>query len=363
MNNLKQAFKVLNKIEQSGFEAYIVGGAVRNYLLGKEIKDFDITTNATPEEIKGVFSDVVVIYPRFNTITVREEGVHYEITTFRTESSYSDNRRPDKVESSTSIEADVTRRDFTMNGLFMNKDGEVIDLVGGITDLKNNIIKAIGNPSERFQEDALRILRGLRFVAEHGFDLSDDVILAMNENILLLNNLAIERITTEFQRIFSGNFKNKAIAYFDDINLKKVFNFLETRSKIKSEYPLTLTLMLLFDQQVVERLSLNKKIKARVKQLRKVINYQNAFDLFGYESDLISEASLFMGSQVVSDYKSLVIKREKELNFNKKLLLSELGIKPGPHYFDIINDIIIKINDQVIKNNEEEIIIYLKKHY
>lgn len=363
MNNLEQAFKVLNKIEQSGFEAYIVGGAVRNYLLGKEIKDFDITTNATPDQIKGVFSDVVVIYPRFNTITVREEDIHYEITTFRTESSYSDNRRPDKVESSTSIEADVKRRDFTMNGLFMNKMGEVIDLVGGINDLNHNMIRAIGNPDERFREDALRILRGLRFVAEHGFDLSDDVILAMKKNILLLNNLAIERITTEFQRIFTGQFKTKAICYFDEINLKKVFNFLETRSKIKSEYPLTLTLMLLFDQDEVDRLSLNKKIKARVGLLRRIVAYQSKFDLFGYESDLIEEVSLYIGAQVKSDYQALVIKNEKDLNFNVKLLQSELGITPGPHYFDIIYDIITKVNHHEIKNIEEEIINYLKKHY
>jgi tRNA nucleotidyltransferase (CCA-adding enzyme) len=207
----KQAIPVLEKIEQAGFEAYFVGGSVRDYLLKKNIDDVDIATSGTPEEIKELFPKTVDIGIEHGTVLVLFNGQPYEITTFRSESEYEDFRRPKNVEFIRSLYEDLKRRDFTMNAIAMNRKGDLIDPFSGFDAIKNKIIQTVGAPSERFSEDALRIMRAIRFVSQLSFTIENDTFSALQRHASLLENISIERKTKEFEKILCGKDRRKSI--------------------------------------------------------------------------------------------------------------------------------------------------------
>ena len=172
---------ILNKLREAGFEAYVAGGCVRDSLLGRTPKDWDITTAATPEEIKEVFKDYPIINnngEKHGTVTVRYEEENIEITTFRIDGDYKDSRHPESVEFTRDLREDLARRDFTINAMAAYGDG-IIDPFGGRKDLEAGIIRAVGNPADRFEEDALRILRGIRFACKYSFDIENRTCTAM----------------------------------------------------------------------------------------------------------------------------------------------------------------------------------------
>ena len=172
----KETQLIIEKLNSCGFKAYIVGGCVRDYLMGLTPSDIDITTNAKPEETKEVFSDFRVIETgiKHGTVSVLVNGRQFEVTTFRIDSEYSDNRHPDSVSFTSNIEEDLARRDFTMNAIAYNEQEGFIDPFGGMEDIKNRIIRCVGKPDKRFNEDALRILRALRFSSVTGFDIEEN---------------------------------------------------------------------------------------------------------------------------------------------------------------------------------------------
>ena len=198
--------ETLKTLENKGYLAYLVGGCVRDLILNKEPKDWDITTNANPEEIVQLFPKTVY-ENSFGTVTVINEGIediklrNIEITPFRLEAKYSDNRHPDTVSFSQSIEDDLKRRDFTINALAYNLKGQLIDLFGGTSDLKDKLIKTVGVGDERFTEDALRMLRAIRLASQLGFTINTDTELSIRNNSKLLENISQERIRDEFVKI------------------------------------------------------------------------------------------------------------------------------------------------------------------
>lgn len=198
----KAALRIIEKIEKEGFEAFIVGGAVRDYILNKKGNDVDVATNALPEQIKQLFSTTVDVGIDHGTILVLDEGEPIEVTTYRTESTYTDYRRPDHVEFVTNLEEDLKRRDFTMNAIAISKDGEFIDLFGGKEDINNGIIRAVGDPNTRFREDALRMLRAVRFSAQLGFTIEKKTMQAIQQDSDLIEFIAKERIHAEFNKIW-----------------------------------------------------------------------------------------------------------------------------------------------------------------
>ena len=167
------ALKLLDEITSYGFQAYIVGGFVRDYILGIESNDIDINTNATPKEIKNIF-DSCLPNEDYGSVTVIKKGVRFEITTFRKEMSYLDNRRPSQIEYIDDLYQDLLRRDFTINTLCMNKDGEIIDFLGGRSEIDSRVVKTVGNAKTRFEEDSLRILRAVRFATILDFKLDKE---------------------------------------------------------------------------------------------------------------------------------------------------------------------------------------------
>ena len=196
----------LRQLEQACFSAYAVGGCVRDSLLGRSPQDWDIAASSSPEETRRVFSGCPVLDTgaKHGTLTVWVEGVPLEITTFRTESGYSDSRRPDKVAFSSSIEDDLSRRDFTINAMAAGLDGQIVDLFGGREDLKNGVIRCVGDPSARFSEDALRILRALRFSAELSFSLEPKTAAAALSLREKLGLISAERIWAELKKLLCG---------------------------------------------------------------------------------------------------------------------------------------------------------------
>ena len=187
--------KILNKFDSKGFEIYVVGGAVRDLLMGKIVYDWDFTTNATPEQILEIIPDG--FYDNiFGTVGITIEGFDkpFEITTYRTEYGYSDNRRPDKVSWGKTLEEDLKRRDFTINAMAIDNNLKIIDLYDGQKDLKNKLIRAVGDPNERFGEDALRMMRAVRIAGELEFTIEEKTFEAIKNNAGLINKIAKERI-------------------------------------------------------------------------------------------------------------------------------------------------------------------------
>lgn len=213
------ALFALNALEEKGYEAYLVGGSVRDYLMHCPLGDIDITTNATPEEVRGVFDGLRVIETgiKHGTVTVLIDGESIEITTYRCDGTYSDNRRPDSVSFSKSFSDDVLRRDFTMNGIGISIDGEIRDEVGGQADIERRIIRAIGKPQERFTEDALRILRAVRFSSVLGFEIEENTENALREKKELLKNISAERKREELLKLINGKNAEKVLLEFRDI--------------------------------------------------------------------------------------------------------------------------------------------------
>ena len=210
---------VLGKLEKNGFSAYAVGGAVRDYILGNPANDWDVTTSALPDETEKVFSGFKVIKTgiKHGTVTVIVNGCPVEITTFRKESGYTDNRHPDNVEFVSDLAEDLKRRDFTVNSLAYNEKEGLIDLYGGLFDLENEIIRTVGDPRERFSEDALRILRAVRFSSKLGFSIEEKTYAAAKDLKENLKNVSAERIFSEFTKTLCGKNVKNALLFYHEI--------------------------------------------------------------------------------------------------------------------------------------------------
>lgn len=207
----KRAVPVLEKIMEAGFEAYFVGGSVRDRLLNLEVNDVDIATSARPREIKKIFKRTVDVGIEHGTVLVLYNDDKYEITTFRTESTYKDFRRPDSVTFVRSLREDLKRRDFTMNAIAVDMMGNIFDPYDGMKDLKNGIIQAVGNPHERFQEDALRMMRAVRFASQLDFEIEEETQNSIQANAALLKNIAVERIQIEFEKLLISQWRSKGL--------------------------------------------------------------------------------------------------------------------------------------------------------
>lgn len=206
----------LKAVQDAGFGCFVVGGSVRDLLLEREVGDWDFTTNATPEEIIEIFPDSFYDN-RYGTVGVKVDGEIFEITPFRKEGKYSDLRHPDKIEWAKILDEDLARRDFTINAIALGD--KIIDPFGGQEDLKKKIIKAVGDPEKRFQEDALRLMRAVRIATQLGFTIEEKTWAAIWENASLIKNISSERIRDELTRIFSSDYPADGIKLLDNAGL------------------------------------------------------------------------------------------------------------------------------------------------
>lgn len=220
MNVPKYAQIVADKLKEEGFEAYFVGGCVRDSIMGREVNDYDIATNATPDETKAVFCDfrIFLTGEKHGTVTVVSNGENIEVTTYRVDGVYEDARHPSSVSFAENITEDLARRDFTINAIAYN--GEIADPYQGRGDIEKKLIRTVGVADERFNEDALRIMRALRFASVLGFEIEEETKKSIHKNKHLLKNIAVERIFVEFSKLLCGkNVRAVLMEYYDVIGV------------------------------------------------------------------------------------------------------------------------------------------------
>ena len=384
------AFPVLKQLEQAGYEAYFVGGSIRDLILNRPIHDIDIASSAYPEEVKRLFPKTIDTGIKHGTVTVLNDGASYEITTFRTESGYQDFRRPDHVTFVQNLAEDLKRRDFTINALAMNRAGEVIDLFNGLGDLQKHLIKAVGDPMKRFHEDALRMMRAVRFMSQLNFDIESQTKEAVSDLHQLLSKISVERIRDEFVKMGTGINSRDAFKIFLQTKLSESVPDFAGKSDLLAIYPklkfnpsmetslwsIIIILLKISDDQIARFMRDWKNSNAMTEKVRKIVAL---FDLISEKSP--SDLELFnagkeillntidvahiLGQPVNSEalvdrYTALPIKSMSELAVDGQFLIAN-GIKPGPKLGQILNQIKQKVIAGELNNSEDDIQDYLQQ--
>lgn len=386
-----KAERVLREIQAQGFEAYFVGGSVRDALLNQPIHDVDIATSAYPEEIKEIFHRTVDVGIDHGTVLVLIGEEQYEITTFRTESTYQDFRRPDTVTFVRSLKEDLKRRDFTINALAMNVDGEIIDLFDGINDLEHQIIRAVGNPRERFHEDALRMMRGLRFASQLDFSIEPETLSAIEDFHSLLDKISVERIAVEFIKLLLGKNRRAALRPFIETECYQycpelrgkaamLFDFAELPNKqIESEsqaWALLIKTIGLKENAIRSFLKSWKQSNQMIYEVQQLVYGLNqrllgdweVIDLFnlGLDAVLSVEKLLFYYEQkskleeAKERYLSLPIHNRKELAITGNDVLAYFDKTPGKWVGEMIEMIETAVVNRQIINNKKVLLAFAK---
>ena len=214
------ANSICDTLRSRGYQALLVGGCVRDLLLGREPADYDVTTDATPEQVMALFPESVAVGAQFGVILIPRDGLKVEVATFRSDVGYSDGRHPDSVVYSKTPQEDVQRRDFTINGLLMRHDSsEVLDYVGGQADLKARVIRAIGEPDRRFKEDKLRMMRAVRFAARFGFEIEAGTFRAIRRHVAEIHQVSPERLREELTKMLTEGAARRAFELLDEARL------------------------------------------------------------------------------------------------------------------------------------------------
>ncbi len=214
---------VLSKLSDNGFEGFVVGGAVRDFLMNKEPKDLDVTTSAKPEDVKNIFPKTFDTGIEHGTVTVVVNKENIEVTTYRIDGEYINNRKPNEVFFTSSLYEDLVRRDFTINAIAYNEEKGFVDNFNGQEDIENKILRAVGEKEQRFIEDSLRIYRGIRFTAQLGFTIEDETLKAMENQKHLTKNLSVERVREEFLKSLKGNFP-KNLSFYKKLDILKFYD-------------------------------------------------------------------------------------------------------------------------------------------
>ena len=360
---LDVALKLLNKISSFGFNAYIVGGFVRDYLLGLDSTDIDICTNATPRELKEIFGEDLESDDDYGTVNILYHNIRFDIATFRKDIGYNDNRRPDKVEYIDDLYEDLKRRDFTINTFCIDKDNNIIDLFKARSDLDNNIIKCIGNPITKFNEDALRILRCIRFATVLDFKIDGDTEKALISCKEKLKALSYYRKKEELDKIFTSKNSMYGIELLLKYKLDKELE-IENLSKVKE----TNSLIGIWAILNCPNYPFSSVEKEQIKKINKVLNknHLDPMNLYKYGLYVNSVAGEIKGediSKIAESYDNLVIKNRKDIDIDANGIMETINKGPGPY----INEIFELLEDGIlyrrIKNNKEEIIKFIKDNY
>ncbi|MBJ8349376.1 CCA tRNA nucleotidyltransferase [Streptococcus zalophi] len=391
-SEFQKALPILSKIKESGYDAYFVGGSVRDAILERPIHDVDIASSAYPEEIKKIFSRTVDVGIEHGTVLVLEEDEVYEITTFRTEEAYVDYRRPSQVHFVRSLKEDLKRRDFTVNAFALNNDSEVIDLFGGLQDLEKKTLRAVGDAKERFNEDALRIMRGLRFVSSLGFSIEEKTFSAMMANANLLEKISVERIFIELDKLLMAPFWRKGL---EQLLSSDVYHFLPELKNSKESLQLMLDeLTPSFQFETSEQAWANlvmclqvKSIKSFLKKWKTSNEFQKSVEnlLAVYqirlERDISRQDVYRFGKSIINQVESLreakglsfnydkvseldgqlSIHDKREIVVNGSKLMTLYQLKPGPKLGKLLSDIERQIVAGHLDNTEKAILSFVER--
>lgn len=360
------AIKLLNEITSHSYQAYIVGGFVRDYLLGIDSNDIDITTNATPKQIREIFSDSCLPNEDYGSITVVMKGIRFEITTFRQEIGYIDNRKPAQITYIDDLYVDLLRRDFTINTLCMDKDSNIIDRLNGRKDLENKVIKAVGDADLKFSEDSLRILRAVRFATIFDFDLDDNVILGIGKNKHLITSLSYYRKKMELEKIFTSPNYKKGIQLILDLGLDKELELTNLEKVLESD---TISLIGIWSLlNVTDKYPFNKNELDLIKNINKAVKVNNLDPYFLYKyglyvNSVAGEIKKNDIREITEAYNNLTIKDRSEIDIDSSIIMNILNKEPGKYLKDIYEDIEKEILYKRLNNNCDDISMYISYKY
>ena len=389
-----EALPVMQQLVDAGYEAYFVGGSVRDMLLHKPISDVDIATSATPQEVKEIFPHTVDVGIEHGTVMVIYHKEGYEVTTFRTEEGYEDFRHPDKVTFVRSLEEDLKRRDFTINALAIGIDDQLIDFFDGIGDLERQCIRCVGDAKERFNEDALRMFRAVRFVGQLGFQVEEETKNAISLLKMNLSKVAVERMKVEFEKMIQSGHRKEAMQLFVETGLYQACPLFDGKEGILlkiAQFPLkemsVLQAWILFvdelnlsDKEVTHLL---KSWKSSNEQIRDVLvgyrtyrarkeeewNFFLAYDC-SYEVACEAEQLLIVQDKSSSmealeaTYHSLPIRSMNDIHLNGHDIIRILKLdKKGPIIGQVLKTVEKMILEQSIQNDAEILESYVSTHF
>ena len=374
-NKFKDAVNILKIFNEHGFEAYFVGGCVRDYLLGESFSDIDITTNALPSEVKKIFHKTIDTGIQHGTVTILINNVGYEVTTFRTEGDYKNHRAPEKVEFVSNLREDLDRRDFTINAMAIDYNGKLFDYHNGEIDLNSKIIRTVNNPNERFYEDALRMLRAFRFSSKLGFDIENETLAAIKKNAQLISYVSIERIVNEFRKLLAGKGNLKSFELLLGSKLNAYIPFLKEIKTIQdftdctfcqSLYILSKVNDISFDTLKYLKLS-NKEVKL-IKEFEKINieflkNTPLEIILYRYNIDDVIFVNNYYNYKKTTVIESciLAINSFNDIEITSQEIIRTINKNPGPW----IKSITLKLEKEILlgrlNNNKKDILDFLSK--
>ena len=389
-----EALPVMQQLVDAGYEAYFVGGSVRDMLLHKPISDVDIATSATPQEVKEIFSHTVDVGIEHGTVMVIHHKEGYEVTTFRTEEGYEDFRHPDKVTFVRSLEEDLKRRDFTINALAIGIDDQLIDFFDGIGDLERQCIRCVGDAKERFNEDALRMFRAVRFVGQLGFQIEEETKNAISLLKMNLSKVAVERMKVEFEKMIQSSYRKDALKLFVETGLYQACPLFDGKEDILlklAEFPLKEMSVLQAWILFVGELNLSDKEVTHLLKSWKSSNEQIRDVLVGYktyrarkedewnfflayacpyevacevEQLLIAQAKSTSMEVLESTYQSLPICSMNDIQLNGHDIIRILKLdKKGPIIGQVLKTVEKMILEQSIQNDAEILESYVSTHF
>lgn len=379
MEHVENAKKVIRILKKNGYEAYMVGGCVRDKLLKMPISDIDITTNAKPTDVMKIFKTIPTGL-KYGTVTVQHNESKFEVTTYRMDENYTDFRHPDKVIYSTNVLDDVHRRDFTMNALLLDEHGNITDHVNGIKDIKSGIIRAIGDPKERFKEDALRMLRAFYFQSKLGFDIDSMTMDAIKEVGQNIEHVSKERVLDEIMKMLKGKHLKKALNSMVESNIIQYLDGLEKGIKFIAtldEMPFTDAFFgacFVLNKEVPQTLPFSNKHRHKYQQVIELVDKYQIFDnvalyTYGLELCLLAnKVSFILGKakyakkQIADAYEALPIKSDLDLKLRASDIMKLLDRKAGAWLGELQREMVLAILNDKVQNTKEALEAYVLSH-
>lgn len=360
------ALKLLKEFTEHSYKAYIVGGFVRDSILGIESSDIDITTNATPKEIKELFEDSCLPNDLYGSVIVIKKGIRFDITTFREEKGYEDHRKPSMIQYIDDLYPDLLRRDFVINTLCMDDQGKIIDYLGAQEDIEKRIIRTVGDATEKFSDDSLRILRAIRFATILGFELSDEVRDAILKTKSFVKDLSYTRKKEELDKIFNSPNRDRGIQLLLDFHLDEELELFNLKDMIGKDIDSSVGIWSLLE--VSDKYPFHKSELELMKHIRKAMSLNNLdpMALYTYGLYVNSCAGRMKGldiKNITESYIHLVIHSRDEISTNSDHIMKLLNRKPGKYIKDIYDDIEREILYRRLDNTEEAIDTYIINRY
>ena len=358
-----KALEVLNILTEHGFLAYIVGGYPRDTLLNIETKDIDICTNAKPKEIIALFDTEDIGEAGYGSVKVIYKNAKFDVTTFRKDVKYEDNRKPVKIKYIKDLKKDLLRRDFTINTICIDKDENYIDMLNGKMDIERKIIKTVGNPKIKIKEDTLRILRAIRFATILGFDIEEKTKLYLIKYGNQLTKLSNSRKKEELNKIFSSKNKEKGRQLLLELKLDRYLGLNNLKDIVMCDDIIGIWSQLDFSYEY----PFSKLEKEQIKKIKEMLKLEiNEFSIYKYglyTSTVVGSIKNMDYKRINEIYQGLPIYSRKDINISGLEISSYLKKEPGEYITKILEDIEFQILDKKLSNQKEQILKYIGDNY